>query len=152
MKNKEKYFDKLIQIIIDGYTLAVDELTDEPRRCDNNISCFSCLFGDGSCISGRKEWLEQEYQEPITPITLTDDEKAILRNIDKKFRLIVRDKNGMLYLCSPSRDLIKRETFWESYGFRFNFSCYEHLFKFIKWEDEEPYNIDELLKQNGVER
>lgn len=26
-----------------------------------------------------------------------------------------------------------------------SFSLFDHLFQFIKWEDEEPYNIQELL-------
>ena len=83
MKNKEKYFDELIQIIISGFPLAVDERTNEPRKCDSNISCLDCLFGEGSCINGRKEWLEQEYQE--SPI-LDEKEKEYLNAVIKPWR------------------------------------------------------------------
>ena len=137
----------MLQISISGFSFAVDERTNGLRRCDSNFSCLDCLFGEGSCINGRKEWLEQEYQEPIT---LTDDEKVILKNLPKRYEWIARDKNGRLYLY-PEKPL-KIEDWWQSEGSKLNFSMFNDLFQFIKWEDEDSYNIDELLKQNGVKR
>lgn len=93
-------------------------------------------------------WFQEEYQEHIT---LTDDEKVILRSIDKKWKWLVKDKNGVLLLYEerpPKIDNIG----WCGNGFAYRLSIFSHLFFFVKWEDEEPYNIDELLKQNGVER
>ena len=147
MKNKEKYIDELIQIIVSGYFLAVDKCTNEPRRCDHKTSCIECLFNKTGCSNGRKEWLEQEYQEPIT---LTDDEKTILKNLPREYEWIARDKSWMLYLYF--RKPLKTGTCWESESIESDFSMFGNLFQFIKWEDENPYNIDELLKQNGIER
>ena len=31
-------------------------------------------------------------------------------------------------------------------GLMRTFEFFNHLFQFIKWEDEEPYNIEDLLK------
>lgn len=147
MKNKEKYFNELMEIIINGSLLAVDKFTNEPKDCYNKLLCVDCLFREGCNDEGRKEWLEEEYQEPIT---LTEDEKAILRNLDKGWKWIARDKNGELYVYTDKP--YKDEWIWKTGGEGSNLGIFKHLFKLIKWKDEEPYNIDELLKQNGVER
>ena len=142
MKNKEKYFDE----IIESFT------SDECTMCDfkkNYVLCLDSCTGIScvKCCERTKEWLEAEYQEPIT---LTDDEKAILKNLPKRYEWIARDKSGILflYLIKP----LKTGTCWESESIEPDFSMFDDLFQFIKWGDENPYNIDELLKQNGVER
>lgn len=74
---------------------------------------------------------------------LTEDEKVILRNLPKKFKWIMRGKNNYLFICidKPQK------------GFNVRLEdimiipMFEDLFQFIKWEDEEPYNIEELLKE-----
>ena len=142
MKNKEKYFDE----IIESFT------SDERTMCDfkkNHVlgrkSCMgiNCI----KCCQRTKEWLEAEYQEPIA---LTEDEKVILKNLPKMYEWIAKDKSGrlFLYLIKP----LKIGVCWESESAELDFSMFGDLFQFIKWEDENPYNIDELLKQNGVER
>lgn len=79
------------------------------------------------------------------PIKLTDDEKVILRNIDKKYRWIARDNDGMLFVF-PVKP-IKIECIWNSAeGYLTSLYIFNHLFQFIKWEDEEPYLIEDLLK------
>ena len=60
-----------------------EELAEFMSKC---MSCNHCIYNEnkecrnatGTCADGIKAWLEQE----ITP-KLTDDEKVILRNIDK---------------------------------------------------------------------
>lgn len=75
------------------------------------------------------------------PIILTKVEKIILKNIDKQYKWIVRDRDGNLYVFENKP--IKRRDFW---GFNSHDFCYSHLFQFMKWEDEEPYLIKDLLK------
>jgi len=74
---------------------------------------------------------------------LTEDEKAILRNLPKKYKYIARDNSGELFVYEdkPKKD----GDGWTSYRFDFS-NLFKHLFQFIKWEDEEAYNIEELLK------
>lgn len=74
---------------------------------------------------------------------LTDDERAILRNIDKDCKWIARDNDGFLsiYRNKPAKTC---DLCWGS-G-RGTYFCFKHLFQFIKWEDEEPYLIEDLLK------
>ena len=72
---------------------------------------------------------------------LTEDEKAILRNLPKEYKWIARDIDGCLYVYASKPK--KGITMWESDGLPM--IPFDHLFQFIKWEDEEPYSIEELL-------
>ena len=79
-------------------------------------------------------------------IKLTEDEKVILRNIDNRNKWIARDGDGSLFVyCSKP---IKKESSWVSEMFLdwCDIWIFKHLFQFIKWEDEEPYLIEDLLK------
>ena len=72
---------------------------------------------------------------------LTEDEKAILRNVPLYYKWIARDGNGVVCLYPDKPH--KSKTIWDSkYGALFPF---HHLFQLIKWEDEEPYLIEDLL-------
>ena len=91
---------------------------------------------------------QQPLWERKEPPRLTNDEIAILRNIDKKYKWIARDKNGILYIYDSvpekrgnykwSRDTLHVDILS-------NLSLFSHLFNFIKWTDDEPYNINDLL-------
>lgn len=91
------------------------------------------VYKDYTC----KELLWERKEAP----KLTEDEKAILRNVPQYYKWIARDGNGVLCLYPDKPH--KSKTIWDNYGALFPF---HHLFQFIKWEDEEPYSIGELLK------
>ena len=99
-----------------------------------NIYNTSSTFFD--LISGK--------EKIIKPPKLTEDEKAILRNIPKQYKYIARDNSGALYVYEnkPRKD----DKNWWMYGLN-NLSLFHHLFQFIKWENSEPYNIKELLER-----
>lgn len=78
--------------------------------------------------------------------TITEDEKVILRNLPEKYRFITRDKSGELYIYQNKPG--KGEEAWQNgvgnvviYLMVFN-----HLFQMVKWEDNEPWKIEDLLK------
>ena len=85
-------------------------------------------------------------------IKLTEDEKVILRNLFEKFDWIARNKDRSLdvFFKKP----FKSEVMWmpQKLADWADISCFEHLFKFIKWEDEEPYLIEDLLKMEGEKK
>ena len=81
-------------------------------------------------------WERKEKPKP------TYDEKIILRNLPKKYKYIARDKNGLIFLYAKKPS--KCECSWG--GCKYMLLPLEHLFRFIKWEDEEPYLIEDLLK------
>lgn len=81
-------------------------------------------------------WERKEKPKP------TDDEKVILRNVPEYYKWIARDKNGLI--CLYTNKPRKCEYSWG--GCKYMLLPFEHIFKFIKWEDEEPYSIEDLLK------
>ena len=78
---------------------------------------------------------------------LTKVEEAILRSLPKKYKYIARDKISESMLCAfidkPEKVLAK---FWFSPNYE-SLEIFKHLFQFIKWEDEEPYLISDLLEE-----
>ena len=92
------------------------------------------VYKDYTC----KELLWERKEKP----QLNEDEKAILKVLLKeKYKWIARDKNGCLYVYASKPE--KVITIWESSGLPM--MPFNHLFQFIKWEDDEPYLIEELL-------
>jgi hypothetical protein len=81
---------------------------------------------------------------------LTEDERVILRNLDKNWKWIARDKCGML-VCYENKPEKLECSWWDRFAPYETITPFEHLFKFIKWEDDKPYNIEELLKEGNDE-
>lgn len=76
-------------------------------------------------------------------LVISEDEKAILKVLlNEKYKWIARDKNDWLYVYASKPK--KGITIWENTGSPM--MPFVHLFNFIKWEDEEPYSIEELLE------
>lgn len=83
--------------------------------------------------------LLEEYKEPIK---LTRFEYEYLNFVkENEYNFIAREKNNNLYLYSnkPWKDIVA----WDYEGGIK--PVVSELFKFVKWKDEEPYNIDEIL-------
>ena len=76
--------------------------------------------------------------------TLTEDEKVILRNLNKRYKYINREEYGGLRVSETKP--IYSKSMKEYYYSGFDTFIYDNLFQFIKWEDE-PYSIEELLKE-----
>lgn len=133
MKNKEKYFDEMVDhICANGLCDFLLSYIDN-EVCDKHCDKCKELF---------KTWLEEEY---IEQPKLSHDEYVILKNMRKECKWIARNiKNSLqLYLEKPTKDDYE---WYEKEGYMV-FAGYDHLFQFIKWEDEEPYNIQELLEE-----
>ena len=102
------------------------------------------VYKDYTC----KELLWERKEKPV----LTDDEKVILRNINKAFKYIARDRGDSLFVYTSKP--IKKRNDW-----KFNYidenlkdewsaiTIYNHLFQFIRWDDKEPYLIEDLLHE-----
>ena len=80
----------------------------------------------------------------------TDNELFILKNVDKRYKWIAKDKNGLI--CTFVSKPIKTERFWSD-GWS-NGSSYasleaikNSLFNSINWEDEEPVYIDDYVNR-----
>lgn len=136
MLNKEKDKDEIVEIVTseDNSSFAVNKHTKKLCGC-GDIDCSDCLFcGCGDCCTKRNEWSNSEAVELIV---LTKAEKIILENVDKQYKWIDRDSDNdlCLYGDCPEKDL----------KLCHRFIVFNDLFQFVKWEDEEPYNIGYIL-------
>ena len=84
---------------------------------------------------------------------LSQAERVILENLPKEYEWITRDeiKSKIIVYKNKPGKIIDTWSWVHLANFmntRFDFIelPFRHLFQFIKWEDEEPYNIEKLLK------
>ena len=91
------------------------------------------------------EFLQLVWQKP----TITEDEKTMLRILDKKYRYIVRDKDGKLFVYGEKPIKHDKCLVWilSEYGFTVSKFPFSEYFKGITWEDKEPALIEDLLRQ-----
>lgn len=78
---------------------------------------------------------------------LSNDERIILENIDERYQWISRDENGDLYVYENKPQKKDSYCWYVCDGFC-GFSAFNHLFKMIKWEDNKPTLIADLLRGN----
>ena len=77
---------------------------------------------------------------------VSTDEKTILRILPKQFKWIARSYENTLLLYEEKPQ--KTRYYWESsLGDVENLMAFNHLFEYIKWEDELPTLIEDLLKE-----
>lgn len=107
------------------------------NNCNNSLIVIMKVYKDYTL----KELLWERKEKP----KLTDDEKAILRNISKEYKWIARDESTRLYIFINKP--YKTDCIWYAVDRIYDLHVFRHIFKFIKWEDEEPYLIEDLLKE-----
>lgn len=102
MTNREKYDKELHEIWESVWQFSIDRKDKTLRKC-SPVMCNDCLFYavDTSCISRRKEWLKQEYIEPVKTVKASElavDTVVLCANDEKlgkevrKFGTIFRGK------------------------------------------------------------
>ena len=138
LRNGDKYLlhsDDFISLTGNGY-LPFGNYRKDLTDIDNAVEFdIMKVYKDYTC----KELLWERKEKKLV---ISEDEKAILRNVPKHYKWIARDENGNLYIyeIEPEKGL----TMWKSCGL--SMVSFNHLFRFIQWEDKEPYLIEELLK------
>lgn len=150
MKNKEKFSKEIVELACDGNRIAVVRQTGEFRSC-YETPCIECLFHSSDkeqCKERTREWAESEYiEKPV----ISKKDKAFLEYVKEEYKCIARDKNGELFLYRLTP--YKEEGLLNWIGR--NCSCL-HLkcnvdFPMVKWEDGEPWLIEDLKKLEVVE-
>lgn len=148
MRNKEKYAKEIAEIACDGKSVAADKRTDKINSCDN-VPCSKCLFFDShDCNKVRREWAESEYiEKPV----ISKRDRELLEYIDTRINYITRDMDGGLFVyISKPHKLIDC---WESSGCESDKSLkfFKLDFPMVKWEDVEPWLIEDLKKLEVVD-
>lgn len=82
-------------------------------------------------------------------IMISDDEYFVLKNINDDYKYIARDQSRDLYIYSIKPN--KGSKVWSATICK-NIAFFASLFQFIKWEDEEPYSIKELINTYEKEK
>lgn len=149
MKNKEKYAKEIIEVACSGYCFGINKRTNEVVPC-SCIRCFKCMFnGDKDCIKRRKDWAESEYiEKPV----ISKRDRAFLEYIKEEYKYIARNSDGglLVYKTQPKKAESYRN--WFGYGFSTNLHVrFDIDFPMIKWEDSEPWLIEDLKKLEVVE-
>ena len=121
------------------------------RIYNNRLECYDANFKEWIYSTlGFNKLIASEIIKLQKKKQFTDDELYILRNIDKKYKWIAKDKNGLI--CTFVSKPIKTERFWsdgwsngESYA---SLEAIKNsLFTEIQWEDEEPIYIDDYVER-----
>ena len=142
MKNKEKYAKEIVEIACNGRNVAVCKSTGKPIDCVD-IVCSKCSFAVGSCTESRKEWAESEYiEKPV----ISKRDSVILDYFKSNLKYIARNEDGKLFAYEAQPR--KGKTYWKC-------TCGNCLllnrqlnidFPMVKWEDEEPWLIEDLKR------
>lgn len=144
MTNFEHYKEDILQIVhnhLCGITLKNNTLQPCERTCCSDCQ-FNCFNEDSDCKIKIFEWLYNEYK-PIPK--LTKQEHAFCIAVETGY--IARNPDGELnwYKSKP----YKKDLQWV-YGsilFYHTRLKWDTLpFKFIQWEDNEPWSVKDLLK------
>ena len=139
--------EKYIFNYIEGksYFICLDRAGFNPSKYYKNDLSIDDSNRECDIMKVYKDYTFKELLwERKEPIKLSEDEITILRNIDEEFKYIVRDGNGLLYIYKNKPDKTYDSCWGNGRGTCFGF---KHLFQFIKWTDEEPYLIEDLLKE-----
>lgn len=133
MKNYEKYKEKI-------------DKRDNPQcyvyyELMGNKNCKSEGCSSG-CFIKTIRWLLEEYVEPIK---LSNDEYVILKNLPSEYKWIVRDDAHLeIFTGKPEKTKYTWVVIYEDDTFECLY-LFQHLFKFVKFEDDEPYSIAKLI-------
>lgn len=109
-----------------------------------SVNCYRRDVNCSECLRLSLLELLEEYKEPVK---LTKFEYEYLKVAKKEgFNFIARDKSNRLY--GFEKQPTKGNAMWGSRGDYVG--MFKSIFSFVKWEDEEPYNIDEILSNCEV--
>ena len=153
MLNAEKYRSQILEFIDKEKTIYFSFKNDNAnmlnRCCESNCNYCVLCPGDSpndTCAIARIKWLLSEYKEPIK---LTRLEFEILKWLDKGgYKFIVRSPSDNLM----AHDSIPKKALngWISENRYKTLTSFNDLLHFIKYVDEEPTSIKQVLKNCEV--
>lgn len=143
MKNWEFYEED-----IRAYEARFAVVDGKIKGCSNGI-CSFCAFDNEDnescqCWDKRLDFLYREHN------ILTDDEKALCKLLDGGW--IARDSNGDLWWYED-KITERNSSAWVASGIGLNVKMNRFFpqckFNFIRWEDEEPWEVGNYDKENS---
>lgn len=152
MTNKEKYAKEIVELACNESDIAVSKATGNPIDC-NIINCDCCALYKGgtynvyTCGGALKKWAESEYiEKPV----IDKKDRVFLEYLGEELKYIVRSKSDNLIAYQNSAE--KREDGWViDSGAIKSLQKLNIDFPMVKWEDSEPWLIEDLKKLEVVE-
>ena len=141
MRNFEKFEKEILEISLLDCNFAL--VGGKPLRC-GDAECKECAFNNEICNVGRIKWLYQEYVEKPK---LTKQERKFCELFEDEDLWFARQRNmtmPTIFMHKP----YKTTTCWHGdtiQSCELRKYCNARL-DFIKWEDEEPWSVEDLLK------
>ena len=130
---------------IEKYINGISELLsgDLEYYCDEK-SCKKCDF-NGLCNMSKQELIDY-FSSEVPENHLSDNEYNILKNVNEEYKYIARDDVGNeLYVYGKEKPE-KMDRKWRYSNLNDSLKPFNHLFQFVKWEDDEPYEISKLIE------
>lgn len=159
MKNYEHYKPDLKHILTGEKDCNIVVCTDDDKLLTYNVK------GDSICEITKKykkvcsvdflRWLNSEHKEK--PRTITSSEYGLCAALKKGY--IARDESGDVYYYTTKP--VKRNNVWGLVQEGYDDFCedlsaltmFAHLtFDCVKWEDEEPWDVKDLMKLEVVDK
>lgn len=153
MKNKERFAKEIAELACNEANIAVSKATGNPIDC-NIIKCDCCalykggIYNDDTCCGALKKWAESEY---IEKTVISKKDRAFLDCLKNRWKYMARDGlSDAVYVFS---EIPKKDEFGYSYTgeVRRASTDFNVDFPMVKWEDEEPWLIEDLKKLEVVE-
>ena len=150
MKNKERYTKEIVEIICSGKYIAVNKETGIPVVC-NDFDCDKCMFrSENRCRSKLlKDWAESEYiEKPV----ISKRDRAFLDCLKDKWKYMARDDiSSAVYVFSEIPKKSKGGYLTYTGEVRRSSTDFNIDFPMVKWEDDEPWIIEDLKKLEVVD-
>ena len=142
---------EIAELACNASDIAVEKSTGKPIDC-SIIKCDSCKlykYENVTCCGELRKWAESEYiEKPV----ISQSDRALLNFLKKDRKYIARDENGRLYsyIMKPSKDIDLRMWAGSSDVASMDGS-FNADFPMVKWEDDRPWLVEDLLKLNVVD-
>ena len=147
MTNLEHYLKDILNL---KECFAISEKTGKVENCER-FNCEDCQFKvnedyDDTCYENVMSWMFEEYKSPVSELEY--DILYYLYN-NTKFRYIARDEAKWLYAYYEAP--VKGTDCWEGGECYGTLELFGDLFKFVKWKDDKPTSIREILEKREVD-
>ena len=128
----------------DDFNCYLSRIATNPNDNKNICRVVTCSECVRLSLMNLLEEYKEEYKEPIK---LTQFEYEYLKVAkENEYNFIARDKDNRLYGTSEKPK--KYNITWASSGAYI--VMFKSMFNFVRWQDEEPYSIDEILSNCEV--
>lgn len=144
MINAEKH-KKELRKLNELNKLGISALRKDKGTFGNcsDIGCKNCVFDDyESCGYARIKWMLSEDKESLKVSKLEFDILLYLYH-NTKFRYIARDEGMWLFAYYESP--VKCTDNWQGGKCYETLDIFSNLFKFVKWSDDQPTSIKDVL-------